>query len=554
MTCWVVLGLPEDADKRSIKRQYASLLKQLRPDEDPVGFQRLREAYEQALEWADWQPEVVVDEDQPTPAKLPLVDFPAPQSAPTTPPPSQRVATQCLEAVSAANLHDRLVQARLYGCEREFEQGLLELCLAQEDSYDLAEAAVEQLHWLTLWQREDLPAAATEQLRGRLMDLAWSRLTGAWHDDRRFLDVARQLDTSPWLQTLDARQWLNRCLAMALLQAPQWSQTLFDDICEQQGWKQTGQYTPCPEPWWSQLLARSHCAIFLAQQARLTQLFDSSESQAARMLFGSHDEDARVRLSMTFSATDWDACEALYRTVQLRYPQLLNERPQLGPDNWRPLRRQPPVLAVPLAILGTSICMSWLFEYRLGGSFYTSVVDMLLRALLLGVVGWALHAVCKKLSRKAWRLDHWINDHYGRWLSLRRPTPMPIREILWVGLLGGLIYLAGGVAGAATFFGTLGVLGALSRRTPFDRGKSFLARLYDQVPGDVLIGLFLGMLVPMVLLGNTWAKSSYVSKNEGLQVWPQRICAARQSTASPCPSVLSATEWQAFKKPQANQP
>jgi hypothetical protein len=98
------------------------------------------------------------------------------------------------------------------------------------------------------------------------------------------------------------------------------------------------------------------------------------------------------------------------------------------------------------------------------------------------------------------------------------------------------------------------VLGALSRRTPFDRGKSFLARLYDQVPGDVLIGLFLGMLVPMVLLGNTWAKSTYVSKNEGLQVWPQRICAARQSTASPCPSVLSATEWQAFKKPQANQP
>ncbi|WP_339493066.1 J domain-containing protein [Pseudomonas sp. EA_15y_Pfl2_R67] len=554
MTCWVVLGLPEDADKRSIKRQYASLLKQHRPDEDPEGFQRLREAYEQALEWADWQQDVSVDEEQPAPIELPLMELPTPRQAPTGPSPSQRLAAQCLEAIDATNLASRLTQARLYACEREFEHGLLEFCLAQEDTYDLAEAAIAQLHWLTPWQREDLPSAATEQLRGRLMDLAWSRLTGAWHDSQRFLDVARQLDASPWLQTLDARQWLNRCLAMALLQAPTWSEQLFDAICAQQGWKQTGHHSPCPEPWWSQLLARSHCATFLAQQARLTQFFDSSESQASRMLFGSLDEDARVRLSMTFSAADWDACDTLYRTVQLRYPQILHEKPQLSPDNWRALRRQPPILAVPLAILGTSICMSWLYEYRLGGSFYTSVIDMLLRALLLGVVGWGLHAVCKKLSRKAWRLDDWINVRYGRWLSLRRPSPLPIRENLWVALLGGLIYVAGGLPGAATYFAILGVLGALSQRAPFERGKSILTRLYDRVPGDVLIGLFLGMLVPMVLLGNTWVNGVYLGKNEGLQVWPQRICAARESTASPCPAGLSATQWQAFKEPQVNQP
>ena len=51
MTCWNVLGLTPDADSRTIKRQYAALLKQTRPDDDPQGFQRLREAYEAALAW-----------------------------------------------------------------------------------------------------------------------------------------------------------------------------------------------------------------------------------------------------------------------------------------------------------------------------------------------------------------------------------------------------------------------------------------------------------------------------------------------------------------------
>ncbi len=47
--CWTVLGLDASADERSIKRQYARLLKVHRPDADPEGFQRLREAYEAAL-------------------------------------------------------------------------------------------------------------------------------------------------------------------------------------------------------------------------------------------------------------------------------------------------------------------------------------------------------------------------------------------------------------------------------------------------------------------------------------------------------------------------
>ncbi|MEL4168862.1 hypothetical protein SAMN03159507_03530 [Pseudomonas sp. NFACC32-1] len=552
MSCWVVLDLPEDADKRSIKRQYASLLKRHRPDEDPEGFQRLREAYEQAMAWADWQREEPADTSLPEPIESPRVQQPSPRQTDDGACPAEGLAAQCLEGISATNLADRVAQARLLGCEAAFEQGLLLRCLP-DDRYELAEAAIEQLHWLTPWQHEGLPRTTLEHLRNTLMEQASSRLTEARQDSGRFLELARKLAASPWLQTLDARQWLNQSLALVLLQSPNWSQRLFESICTQQGWTRSGHHNACPEPWWSQLLARSDCAMFVQEQTRLTQFYDSSESQAARMLFGTLDEDARVRLSITFSAADWDACEALYRTVQLRYPQLLYQMPQLAPDNWRALRRRPPAMAVPLAIVGASASMSWLLEYRLGGTFYISVIDMFLRALFLGAAAWGLNAACKTLSR-AWRLDQWLHDRYGRWLSLRRPTPLPIRESLWVGLLGGVIYLAGGFAGAVAYFGILATLAILSRGNLTKRAAALYSRVYERLPDDVLVGLSLGILISLLLLGNTLAGNAPLAPNEGLQAWPQRTCAARQSTSTPCPTELSAQQWHVPTSSQAGKP
>lgn len=45
------LGLDECADERAIKRAYARLLRDTRPDIDPAGFQRLNEVYRAALDW-----------------------------------------------------------------------------------------------------------------------------------------------------------------------------------------------------------------------------------------------------------------------------------------------------------------------------------------------------------------------------------------------------------------------------------------------------------------------------------------------------------------------
>jgi len=53
MNPWTLLQIDPTDDSRAIKRAYAKLLKQHRPDEDPDGFQRLHQAYKQALALAE---------------------------------------------------------------------------------------------------------------------------------------------------------------------------------------------------------------------------------------------------------------------------------------------------------------------------------------------------------------------------------------------------------------------------------------------------------------------------------------------------------------------
>ncbi len=55
------LGLRPDADIHAVKRAYAQLLRQTRPDEDPAGFQVLHTHYQSALAYLAWRAQAVSD-------------------------------------------------------------------------------------------------------------------------------------------------------------------------------------------------------------------------------------------------------------------------------------------------------------------------------------------------------------------------------------------------------------------------------------------------------------------------------------------------------------
>ncbi|MTV41421.1 TonB C-terminal domain-containing protein [Duganella radicis] len=62
------LGLDSDADARSIRRAYARELKLIDQEQDAAGFQELREAYDNALQWAAWRERQAGEADAAAPA------------------------------------------------------------------------------------------------------------------------------------------------------------------------------------------------------------------------------------------------------------------------------------------------------------------------------------------------------------------------------------------------------------------------------------------------------------------------------------------------------
>lgn len=55
MNCWDLLKISPTTDRVAIKKAYAARLKVTRPDDDAQAYQELREAYDFALEMANWQ-------------------------------------------------------------------------------------------------------------------------------------------------------------------------------------------------------------------------------------------------------------------------------------------------------------------------------------------------------------------------------------------------------------------------------------------------------------------------------------------------------------------
>ncbi|MFJ4144400.1 J domain-containing protein [Pseudomonas sp. NPDC089734] len=323
--CWAILALPADADERSIKRQYARLLKTNRPDDDAEGFQRLHEAYQEALSIARYRNE------ESEPGELVVESCEQVISTP--------LAVSLVEHTTADNLHEQHLLAQAAGCAEVFEQKLMQRCLADaENEVGLLEVAVEQLHWLTPWQQIRLSAETESWLTQSLLDSRRAALEAQLQsgDESGFIEALQALRQQPWLASLERDEHLQRWVMIMLHNNTGWSSALFEQVSALFGWDVKKDLHPEPAFIWQSLLDRCEKDDFVRHLNRLLGCKPFSvEGRAAHLLLAPYSLAERRRLARSVDEDVRALCERLVEQLTLRYPGALEAFPHADLEGWR---------------------------------------------------------------------------------------------------------------------------------------------------------------------------------------------------------------------------
>jgi hypothetical protein len=155
---WHILGIDATGEQRAIKRAYAAKLKVTRPDDDPIAFQLLSDAYERALAHARHlanagRQDEHEDEDQ---AAYPQVTLAKPVRTPAGEPDPADVARTLWTAFLADSaVAPRLLLTKLAASDalvnmdvrEQFELGAARYCASAACSDELREAVSRHFRW-----------------------------------------------------------------------------------------------------------------------------------------------------------------------------------------------------------------------------------------------------------------------------------------------------------------------------------------------------------------------------------------------------------------------
>jgi hypothetical protein len=521
MDCWSVLHLHDDAEARDIKRSYARLLKTFRPDEDAEGFQRLREAYEQALAIARWRVENAepADEEdvavatassafaalaidaalankhsQPQNTAWDFADLDFPPVNPAAPepfaPPAKddvlpvepltaapdteayalevQAARQLLEGLSPENLDKRWDQAQQQGCAKAFERLLLQLCFEQPQLRSpVLNWAVEQLGWLGPWQDVLINDRQHEVLAENLMADYRYNLQALLESqsEREFLNVLKRYSAQPWLQVFDRREQWQQTL-LHLLNDSEWSVPLFDRIGQLFGWDHNKGLHPQPDWLWDTLIERCNQESFyddLRAKAESDRM-SAADVQAAHLLINPLKPLQQKKLTDVFGRDEWKACYELSNKLKWRFPDLLARLPYADVFFWR--RFLPRAIAAETWVrLWTAIALALCLFY-LPSQQKTAMNLVFIPMIFACVPVWFFRIALSwwvVLTAHVVLPDLWLSE----WLIPRKWNPytrwLVIRHGVPQGVMLLLFSLLLGPLGALTYVGTM-LIGRVHKR------------------------------------------------------------------------------------------
>jgi len=474
LDCWGVLQLDEEADERSIKRQYARLLKVHRPDEDAEAFQRLREAYEQAMGIARWRSEA--DEDERAPVVAPALASPSEPSTPPVEPaaPSEAGASTLLDQLGIDNLAARWRQALEQHCDQAFEQGLALRCLmASPASATWLAWGLGERQWLTPFQRIQL----NDGQQRALVQAAFAQCRGILQghlqagDERPFLAELQRWAAQPWLSAFDRRLDLQAMVLELFHQHSHWSAALFDRVCQLFGWDVRQGVIPQPAGVFHALIARSEEQAWWQRLRALAEAENPehrSDRLAARLLLTPLSRRQQIAMTRTFILADWQACHDLASQFVHQYPRLLGQLPHEDAFFWQPLMPRP-FDEKDLAKLWSGAFVVSMLHLLAGrssvGDWGTQVfASLFISLLLIAVARWGMNFW-------AWTADRWLGADV--WLTERLVPAAFNRDgqallmrhgLPWLALAG-YVWLNLGVLGLATML-AIGIRERLKAPTP----------------------------------------------------------------------------------------
>jgi hypothetical protein len=521
MDCWSVLHLHDDAEARDIKRAYARLLKTFRPDEDAEGFQRLREAYEQALAIARWRLENAEPADEEDVAvatassafaalaldaalantqhsaqKQPW-DFSAPELTPISPAAPEpfvlperdevrrvepmaadtyvdahavktQAAQQLLEGLSPDSLDERWDQAQQQGCAEVFERLLLQQCFEQPQlRAPVLHWAVEQLGWLGPWQELLMSDHQRDLLAESLMADYQNALQALLesHSEREFLNLLKRYSAQPWLQVFDRREQWQQTL-LHVLNDTEWSVPLFDRIGQLFGWDHNKGLHPQPDWLWDTLIERCEQESFydnLRAKAESDRTW-AADVQAAHLLINPLKPLQQKKIIDGFGQNEWQACHDLSEKLTWRFPELLARLPYADVFYWRRFFPRP-IAAETWVWVWTAIALA-LFLQHLSSQEKTAMHLVFMPMLFACVPVWFFRFALSwwvVLTSYVIVPDLWLTE----WLIPRKWNPdtrwLLIRHGVPQGMMVLLFSLMLGPLGALTYFGTL-LIGLVHKR------------------------------------------------------------------------------------------